>query len=628
VAWAAHGTAVVLAASVLDSGYFNLGIWAPLALAAMVLFVVVTHLARPAAFTRHGVVAAAGLGLLLALSLASMLWAESKESAWTDGNRLAFYVVLFALGLLVIRDRSTGRRVLLILGAAALLPCLWMSASMLLGGSQGAFLERRLNAPIDYINGTAGLLVMGLWPWLAYAETASQRWVRSGALAAGAVIAGTVVLTQSRAVIPDVGLSALLALACCRGRTRRGVNLLLLAVAVGAGLHWTLAVYSAGGPAAQTLAPSHGVLRSAAAAILACGLGTGLLRWCLSALAQQIPALRRRVLGHRLGWGLATAVVLVVGIGSAVGEPWLARQYRSFTSLHVNQAAPVRFVDASGFRYDLWRVAVHEFIDHPLIGLGAGNYDAEYYRLRRNPQAVLQPHSLELQMAAELGVGGVVALFMFCGAILAASFARRRTLASSDRMIKVAATGMFAAWLVGTSVDWLYDIPGLTGMAILCAAALVVPQRSAARIRTPRRLERGVVIVTLLVVALLAASVGRQYLAARLQQSGAAQVSRSPTAAISTLREALGLDPYSLPTLYSLAAAYARQDNYGQARATLMRAAAREPANYVPPALLGDLAVRRGDYAAATADYKRAEQLDPHDPMLRQAEARVTNERP
>jgi hypothetical protein len=393
-----------------------------------------------------------------------------------------------------------------------------------------------------------------------------------------------------------------------------------MVAAVAATLPWTLPVYSTGGVAGRGLAPGHGLLRAAAIAIVVSALAAGGARLALSWLAERIPAQRRDSIHRRFGRTLAVVSVLALAAGCVVAAPWVAREYRAFTSLHVNEQAPVRFVDASGFRYDLWRVALHEFRTHPLGGVGAGNYDLEYYRLRNNPQYVVQPHSLEMQMAAELGIGGIAALLLFCGAILCAGFARRGTLASEDRLIKLAAVGMFTSWLADTSVDWLYDIPGLTGMAIVAGALLVVPASD--RRDAPARGRRSTATLAfgLVVLALLAASIGRQYAATRYARHGASLVASTPGAAIGPLKQAARLDPYSLTTLYSLAAAFARGDDYPRARATLLVAAAREPHNYVPPALLGDLAVRRGDYRQAAEDYRRALALNPSDVALRQAQ--------
>jgi tetratricopeptide (TPR) repeat protein len=342
-------------------------------------------------------------------------------------------------------------------------------------------------------------------------------------------------------------------------------------------------------------------------------LAAGAMRFGLATIGS--GADRRTI--RRLGIGLLASALVCAAGAAAAGAPWLARQYRAFTALRVHLNASDRFVDAGGYRYDLWRVGVKEFRRHPLIGVGAGNYDSEYYRLRQNPEYVLEPHSLELQIAAELGVAGLAALLLVCGGVLFAAFKRRGTLAAQDRLIKVAAAGVFVSWLVATSVDWLYDIPGLAGMAIAAAALLVAP--SGPRTVTNRGRPIGRVVAVAL-VALLAASVARQYIASRYAKAGTGQVARSPRSAIATLQQAAQLDPYSMSALYALSAAYARLDDYPDARATLELASHREPDNYVPRALLGDLALRRGAYASAAADYRRALELNPRDPQLLQNE--------
>lgn len=626
--------ALTMAASPLVSGFYDFSVWGPVALVAMVLLIIVAWGRRPA-LGRRALIAAGALSALLALSAASMLWAQSKESAWTDTNRLALYVTVFLLAVVAVRELRSARLVVVVLGLAALLTSLGLAAEFLLGSGSAAFLTRRLNAPIGYINGTAGLLVMGIWPWLALAERAGGSRRRAGALAAATVIAATVVLTESRAVIPATVLTAVLVLAAGPGRTRRAVNLLVLAAGVAVSVPWTLRVYSAGGLAARSTSPPAHLLRDAALAVALGGLIAGAASWLLDALAARVPAERRARLSRRLGAVMLAVTAIGLAGGVAVSHHWIAREYDSFTADRVNQAATVRFIDASGFRYDLWRVAAKEFVAHPLGGVGAGNYDTDYYRLRRNPEYVVQPHSLELQMAAELGIGGLLALLAFCAVVLVSGFARTDTLAARDPVVRIAALGVFAAWLIDTSVDWLYDIPGLTGMALIAAALLVLPapgrgaRPTAERSAWPRRRRHQAPLVLALAgVALLAASVGRQYVATRYAASGQAAIARSPASAIGTLRTAERLDPYSLTTLYSLASAEARLDDYAQARADLVAAERREPSNYVPPALLGDLATRRGLFALALREYRRAEQLDPNDPGLEASVAGLRAELP
>ncbi|MHB8689932.1 MAG: O-antigen ligase family protein [Solirubrobacteraceae bacterium] len=623
--------ALAMAASPLAIGYFNFSVWGPLTLVAMVLLIVVAWSSRPVLSAR-ALLACGGLGLLLALSAASMLWAESKEAAWTDTNRLALYATVFLIALLAVRDNRTARLVVLILGLAALVSSLILPLDFILGGGQSAFLTKRLNDPIGYINGTAGLLVMGVWPWVACAQTASSRRLRAASLAGATLIAGTFVLTESRAVIPATVLTAAIVIACAPGRTRRAVNLLVLAGCVALSLHWTLRVYSQGGPAARNLLPAQGLIRDAGLAILFVAALAGGISLLVDALLSRLEPERRSQLSRRLGRAMLGTTVIALLVAVLAGHNWISREWNTFTALKVNEAATVRFTDASGFRYDLWRVAVKEFREHPLGGVGAGNYDTEYYRLRRNPEYVVQPHSLELQTAAELGIGGLLALLVFCGVVLSSGFLRKGTLASTDPLLRIAALGIFSAWLIDTSVDWLYDIPGLTGMAMIAAALLVLPApggRPTAADGPPVPAERprrsrsrggqATLIGGLGVLALLAASVGRQYVASRYASSGTSEIARSPSAALGDLRTGSKLDPYSLQALYSIASAYARLDDYPRAHAALLLAQQREPSNYVPPALLGDLAVRRGYLRAALAYYQRALQLNPGDPGVAQA---------
>ena len=126
-------------------------------------------------------------------------------------------------------------------------------------------------------------------------------------------------------------------------------------------------------------------------------------------------------------------------------------------------------------------------------------------------------------------------------------------------------------------------------------------------------------LATLCVLALIAASLGRQYVATLYSDSGKALVSKHPVQALQTLRTAELLDPWSLQTQYAVASAYARLNDYAAARIALRHAEQLEPENYVAPALLGDIATRAGDPLAALAAYRRAVQLDPLEPALQQA---------
>lgn len=623
--------AATLASSPLAFGYYSFTAWAPFGLGALGLLVMLVF--GPAnRLTGYGRIVALGLGLLLALSFASVLWAESRDSAWTSANQIGVYGVIFMIGLLAIRERATARAAMIVLGLPALVGALVLALEFSFGAGGGAFLQGRLDTPMGYINGTAGLFVMGIWPWIGLAETAVSRWVRAGAIGAAALIAGTAVLTQSRAIVLATAVTVVVVLIAAPGRTRRAVHLLIVLAGVVASAHWTLGVYRSTGPS-QSRAPSAHAIQAAGLALLAGALVGFGLKWLLSSHGERLTAVRRARLRRPLGRALLVVGAIVVVTGAIAERHAVQTQWHDFTALKSESSAGNRFLAlGGGYRYDLWRIAVDEFTGAPLGGVGAGNYADQYYQRRHQFEDVTVPHSLELQMLAELGVGGALGLMLFVGPVLGAGLSRRpSTLAGPDAGLKIAALGIFTAWFAATSVDWLYDIPGLAGMAMLAAAVLVVPApaRAQARGRLPpepvRRSRRAqmTLVGALGVLALLAASLGRQYVATLYSDSGHGLVSKRPVQALRQLRTAEQLDPWSVATQFAVASAYAHLNDYPAARSALLRAEQLEPDNYVPPALLGDIATRAGDRKTAQRAYRRALRLDPLEPALRHAVAKA-----
>jgi tetratricopeptide (TPR) repeat protein len=295
----------------------------------------------------------------------------------------------------------------------------------------------------------------------------------------------------------------------------------------------------------------------------------------------------------------------------------VSNEYHAFVELRHKSSSGSRFTTGAGNRYDYWRVAWSQFRDEPLHGLGAGNYDRTYFLERRTTEDVRQPHSVELQTLAELGLVGFAALALFLVAILMGLGRRILAAGSSldDRAVAVAAGGSFLVWLAHTSVDWLHLIPGVTGLALASAAVLVGPwRRPTADHRTIAR--RALVLVATVAIVLGAVLVGRAAIAEKYRSDAKAALAVAPSEAISKADDSLRLDDESLATYYVKAAAYARLDDYGRARATLLEATRREPHDFVTWGLLGDLAVRRGAIAQARHAYGQAARLNPQDRNL------------
>jgi tetratricopeptide (TPR) repeat protein len=197
-----------------------------------------------------------------------------------------------------------------------------------------------------------------------------------------------------------------------------------------------------------------------------------------------------------------------------------------------------------------------------------------------------------------------------------------------EHVLMVGGVGVIVAWLVQTSVDWLHLIPGVTAVPLLIAA-VVVRDRSpvavpAAVPQPPGRLRfatRPAVIAgaALAALALVAAggSLSREGLADYFQHRAENALADNPLQAIREANRSLRLDSENPDTYYIKAAALARFDQADPAKATLEQALAKEPDNFVTWTLLGDLAVRRGHFAEAQRNYRRALALNPEDASLK-----------
>jgi O-antigen ligase len=309
-------------------------------------------------------------------------------------------------------------------------------------------------------------------------------------------------------------------------------------------------------------------------------------------------------------------LAVVVAVGNPVDK--VRQQYDDFVNLRVGQSDSTRFLSGGGYRYDYWRVAWLEFKDSPLRGQGAGNYDDLYFVERRTTEDIRQPHSLEMQTLAELGIVGMLFLLLFVGAVIAGLWrqSRRARELPERRMVAVAAGGAFVAWLTHTSVDWLHNIPGVTGIALCAAAALVSPwalRPSRAPVST-----RIVVVALVGVLAVVAAdSVGRLAYAEKDRIAARDSLRSDPVEALRLANRSLALNDESVPALYVRGAAYARLGRYGESRAALLEAAKVEPRDHLTWALLGDLSARRGKFRQAQAYYRRSLALNPRNPFVR-----------
>jgi O-antigen ligase len=166
--------------------------------------------------------------------------------------------------------------------------------------------------------------------------------------------------------------------------------------------------------------------------------------------APRIPALRAAALG-----ALALAVV-----GTAIA---VTRVERSGGPGPAQGASPGRLVSAQSNRFVYWRVAAAVFAEHPLHGIGSGAFGVEWLQRRDVAENVRDAHSLYLETAAELGIVGLAALAAFLAG----------TVQAARRVTTPAAIAALAAFALHAGLDWDWELPALSLVAILLAARVI-----------------------------------------------------------------------------------------------------------------------------------------------------------
>lgn len=603
---------LALGASALFDGFFKLSVWGWIALATLVgLWLLV--LRRRVVIKGPALVAIVALTCLWLWSYLSIGWSESAGRALTEANRWSLYAAALPALILLIHRRPARLGRLLVGGAtvATVGVSLYLAIRMAAGEGADLFFGGRLVEPLGYTNGLAAYLLMAFWPLVAAAERVSRPLASAGAVASATLIAALLVLTQSRAVLPAVIIPAAVLLLAVPGRSRR-VSVL---VAVAAGVGILLGPLSDVFPDAR-----NGDIRSAGRLMLLVVVGIGVAWLGATELWRRKPAARRSLRALPAAAGAVLALGALAFFVAEVGNPVLkvGREIDSFVELRPSEPG-ARFLSGGGNRYDYWRIAVEQFREDPIEGIGAGNYTRTYYLERRTSENVTQPHSLELQVLGELGIVGALMLLAFLAAVCLA-LARRVALARSEAgtpAMTVAAGGVVMTWVVHSSVDWLHLFPGIMGTALAAAAVLLSPWVTPRTARSPLNSPGTAIVVAVSVlVAFAAYGVGRATLADVYRSRAQDALASNPPAARKDADRSLDLNDEALSGYYVKAAALARMGLYRETRAALRQAAAKEPHNHVPWALLGDVAVRRRDYAQARRDYGRASRLNPRDRML------------
>ncbi len=446
--------------------FFSGGYFAqPRLIAAIVVWALVLALAAvgPAPLPRStpGWIALAGLAGLTGLSALSVLWAPQAGPAMQSVQRLVLYCGALLLALGALRARSLQRAVEPVLAGGAAIVIGYGIAGRLLPGLIELASSRsaggRLEQPLTYWNAEGALAALGLVLCARLAgDVTRPRSIRAAAGAAAPVLGLGLYLSYSRGAlaVAVLGLLVLAAAAPSRAQLRAAATALLAAAAVAVCSELLPAVATVTGPdRARDGAVMLAVLVLAAIASALAVARTGAEpqtrpRW----YARLAPA----------AWIAAAAVAIGLVAGGVAERP-------SERELSAGASA-ARLTSVTSNRYEYWRVALGAFRDHPLGGTGAGGFRVVWLQERPIRETVRDTHSLPVEVAAELGLAGLLALALLGGGVFVAT---RRAL-GRERALAAGPAAALVTWSLHAAIDWDWQMPAVTLPALALAGLLIV----------------------------------------------------------------------------------------------------------------------------------------------------------
>ncbi len=567
------GWAVLFGGGSGDGSLARAGI-AAIAFAAVGLVAALRGALPLARLDRAGAVTALGAAALTLWAGLSISWSIAGDLSWDWLARGLVYLAFLVLGLLAGALAGGARRVAALVAvvlAAALGWALLGVAipSLFPDGDRIA----RLREPVGYWNALALLadaaLALGLW--VARSPSVVAR-VAGCLLGYGAALA--VLLTQSRAGV--VGAAAVLVLwfvvsdERLEDAARAGIAGLPALLVAG----WAFtrpALVEDGALRADRVADGQGVRRAH---------GRRRARRRVGGLASPRPAApggARRVVRATLV-GLCALAVLVgsIGLVAKVGNPYSWARSQFSRGECVNE--PGRLTDlCANNRLQWWGEALDVAADRPVGGSGAGTFALARRRYRESATPVTEPHSVPLQLLADLGVVGLALGLAVVGGAVVGVRSGLRQAPGADRAAAAALACLVLAYGVHALVDYDLDFLAVTGPMLVALGALLAVGRPLATIRAG---VPGLVAVCAVAVGAILA-VGLPALSSREVDSALEAIDAGRLEdAVDAADRARTLNPLSLGPL--------------QARALAADAA--------------------GDRAAAVAWYEKATELQPENP--------------
>ena len=592
------------------------------AISWMLLLGAILGVLPAARFSRAAWVALGAIAAFAAWTALGLVWTESRETTFEEVARLVAYGLVLVL-VLAIQGRRAWRATLGGVAAAIALVGVLALASRLVPSAFPAdeaarqldVARARLNYPVNYWNGLAALLAVGMPLLAAIAMGAARRL--AAAVAASAVIPAIALacfytLSRGGALEVAVGLVALFALHPRRLRALATLTPALAAAAI-------LLVL-----AGQRDALENGLRGGAAddqrmqmiVAVLICAALAAGGRWLVEHAVGRFtlaPPRPSAATGRAVGAACALAAIVVVaaGLPARLDDAW-----REFKSEAGPAETGARFGSASGNgRYQYWSAAVDANATDPLIGIGPGAYRYYWARAGSTPGVVRDAHSLYLQTLAEAGIVGFSLVIVAFGTLLVFAVARALRAPPRDRPWLAAAGAACFTFATAAAVDWVWQL-AVVPVAFLCVVgAIVGSARSpdAVADAPPARLRVAIGALGLVGAVLIALPLAADLL---VQESQRAVVAGELPDALGDAQRAEDVAPWAASPRLQEALVLEQGGDLAEAADAAREATAREDTNWRPWLALSRIQYELGNGSEGASAYRRARDLNPRSPLL------------
>jgi hypothetical protein len=549
----------------------------------------------------------------------SALWAASAEKAFNEFDRVFLFLGVFALAVVAARRGSARLWLaglalgLTAVGVIALISRLFPHSFAETAQLAQAFptASKRLSFPVDYWNGLATLVAFAV-PCLLYFAAESRAVVRSLAVAPLPALAATLYLTSSRGgwVAAAIAIVVLMALTSRRWAT---AGALLVGGGASAGAVAVLLSRDelVDSPLTSSVAESQG--RSAALLIaLLCavaGVAYGLLAYVVPAPPRASRAA-----------STAFAAVLVVLALAAVIAVHPVRRYEHFKEIPPElTGASVQehlFSTSGNGRWQWWTSAADEWQTRPVVGRGAGSYEAWWAEHASIPAFVRDAHSLYLETLGELGLVGLALLLAFLVSCVVTGARRLGGRTERERAAVAALLALVAAFLFEAGIDWMWELTAVSVVAVLALGLLTgpatEPEFTGLRAAEARR-GRPLLQVALAAVAfgLIVAEAIPLLANMEVRRSQQAVASGDLPDALDQAESARSIQPWAASPYLQLALVQELGGRIDEAEGSIEAALDRDRSDWRLWLVAARIQTKSGDIGGARASLAKARELNP-----------------